>query len=143
MNSRLYNFSFYAAWVIAVCALLGSLYFSNILNLPPCVLCWFQRICMYPLSVILTVGILRKDRLVAVYGLPLAAIGWVIAFYHNLLYYNILPESVAPCTAGISCTTRFVELGHIFTIPLLSGLAFTALIVIFIYQLTQRNKLTV
>ena len=142
MNSRVYNASFYLAWVIAVAAMLGSLYFSNILHLPPCVLCWFQRICMYPLTVILTVGIVRQDRNVAFYALPLAIIGWLIAGYHNLLYYNIIPESAAPCLAGVSCTTRFVQLGHIFTIPLLSLLGFTALIIIFIYQLTMRNKLT-
>lgn len=140
---KAYKASFFITWVIALCAMLGSLYFSNVLNLPPCVLCWFQRICLYPLVVILTVGIIRQDRSVALYALPLAVIGWLIAAYHNLLYYNILPESIAPCTAGVSCTTRFVQLGHIFTIPLLSVLAFTTLIALFIYQLKKRNQTTV
>jgi disulfide bond formation protein DsbB len=140
MNARYQTWSLYVAWIITVVSMLGSLYFSNILHLPPCVLCWFQRICMYPLSVILTVGIIRQDRSVASYALPLSLIGLGIAVYHNLLYYNIIPESIAPCTTGVSCTTRFIELGGFLTIPLLSLIGFTVLTVIFIYQLTQRNR---
>lgn len=117
----------YLAFAQALVATLGSLYFSEIRHFPPCTLCWYQRILMYPLVLIFAVGILKKDKNVNLYAWPLIAIGWVIALYHNLLYYNILPEAAAPCTAGISCTTRFFAWFGFITIPLLSLTAFTIL----------------
>lgn len=115
----------YLALAIAVLATLGSLFFSEILHLPPCILCWYQRITMYPLVTILIVGIIRRDKNLPLYVLPLSLIGLVIALYHNLLYYHILPESAAPCVQGISCTTRLIEWLGFMTIPLLSLAAFT------------------
>ncbi len=109
----------------ALVATLGSLYFSEVLKFPPCVLCWYQRICMYPLILILGAGIVTNDKKVIWYTLPLASVGWIIALYHNLLYYKILPESVAPCVNGVSCTTKFVEYFGFVTIPLLSWIAFS------------------
>lgn len=115
------------ALLIAIVSTLGSLYFSEILSLTPCILCWYQRICMYPLIIILSVGIWKKDKNVWYYALPLSIIGLLIAVYHNLLYYNIIPESVAPCTLGISCTTRQIELLGFITIPFMSLCAFIAI----------------
>lgn len=117
----------YLAWFQAAIATMGSLYFSEVLGLPPCILCWYQRIMMYPLVIILTVGILSRDSLLRRYVLPLVAIGFAIAVYHNLLYYGILPESIAPCTAGVSCTTRQIEWLGFITIPLMSLTAFTVI----------------
>ncbi len=116
----------YLAWITTLLAAAGSLYFSEIRDFPPCVLCWYQRICMYPLVAILAVGILRRDSNVAYYVLPLSLAGLAISIYHNLLYYNIIPESAAPCVAGISCTTVYIEWFGFITIPLLSlaGFAF-------------------
>jgi disulfide bond formation protein DsbB len=99
----------YLAWFQALIATMGSLFFSEVMQLPPCVLCWYQRIAMYPLVAILTVGILARDSHVKRYLLPLALVGLTIAIYHNLLYYGILPENIAPCTAGVSCTSRQIE----------------------------------
>src|SRR6185503_8298121 len=96
----------YIAFLQALIAMLGSLYFSNVLNFPPCILCWYQRICMYPMVLLLGIGIVRQDKKIYTYVLPLAVIGLVIGVYHNLLYYHILPESIAPCQQGISCTTK-------------------------------------
>lgn len=109
----------------AIIAPLGSLYFSEVLHFPPCILCWYQRICMYPLIVILLVGILRNDKKVYLYVLPLSIIGLGISIYHNLLYYKIVPEAIVPCQAGISCTTKFIEYFGFITIPLLSFIAFS------------------
>lgn len=116
------------AWVTAFAATLGSLYFSEIAGYAPCILCWYQRIAMYPLVVILFVGIIRKERDIAAYVLPLAVIGGIISVYHNLLYYNILEEAEASCRFGISCTTKFIEWFGFLTIPLLSLLSFVAVI---------------
>src|SRR5690242_19783697 len=101
--------SLYLAWTTALVATLGSLYFQYVAGFPPCVLCWYQRIAMYPLVLILPIGIFRKDVILPVYVLTLSIIGAGIAIYHNLLYYKIIPESLAPCVQGISCTTKFIQ----------------------------------
>lgn len=108
-------------------AILGSLYFSEVLKFPPCVLCWYQRIFMYPLVVILAVGIWKKDKNLPFFVLPLSIGGVIVAAYHNLLYYGIIPQSIAPCTLGISCTTKQIEWFGFVTIPLLSLLAFISI----------------
>jgi len=113
-----------AAWVMAFVSTAGSLYFSEILHYPPCILCWYQRIAMYPLVALIAVGIIKKDKNLPYYVLPLSSIGGLLAVYHNLLYYQIIPESAAPCLTGISCTTKFIEWFGIITIPFLSLAAF-------------------
>lgn len=115
------------AWLQATIATAGSLYFSEVLKLTPCVLCWYQRIAMYPLVVILGVGILLRDARLRLYALPLSLIGLAIAIYHNLLYYSVIPESIQPCTAGVSCTTRQIEWLGFITIPLLALVAFSVI----------------
>ena len=120
----------HAAWAVALTATAGSLYFSEVLGLPPCLLCWYQRIALYPLVAILLVGILRKDRGTAVYALPLIFFGLAVAAYHNLLYWQILPESAALCALGVSCTTAFLSWFGFATIPLLSLAAFALLAVL-------------
>jgi disulfide bond formation protein DsbB len=117
----------YIAFAQAFASTLGSLYFSEIAKFPPCVLCWYQRIAMYPLVAIFAVGILRKDKNVHLYAWPLIAAGWIVSVYHNLLYYKILPEAAAPCISGVSCTTKFIEWFGFVTIPFLSLVGFTIL----------------
>ncbi|HXG84946.1 MAG TPA: disulfide oxidoreductase, partial [Pyrinomonadaceae bacterium] len=114
----------YLAWIIALVATAASLFFSEVMQLPPCVLCWYQRIAMYPLVVIIGVGIITLDNRMKNYALPVSLIGLAISIYHNLLYYGILPESIAPCTEGISCTSRQIEWLGFITIPLMALAAF-------------------
>jgi disulfide bond formation protein DsbB len=83
---------------------------------------------MYPLVLIIPIGIVKKDKYLPLYVLPLAVLGWAVAFWHNLLYYGIVPESSVPCLAGISCTTKLVEWLGFITIPLLSLAAFSTII---------------
>lgn len=118
----------YIAFVQGIVAFLGSMYYSNIAGYPPCTLCWYQRIAMFPLFILLLVGILRRDRLVHLYVLPLAAIGWIISLYHNLLYYKWIPDTLAPCSTGVSCTTKYIEYANFITIPLMAFTAFTVII---------------
>lgn len=129
MNDRKWYLIF-ASWLVAVVATLGSLFFSEVMKLPPCLLCWFQRICMYPLVLIFLGGMFPFDRRVFRYSLPLAFVGWFISVYHNLLYYKILPESAAPCSQGVSCTTLQIEWLGFITIPLLSLTAFTIIVIL-------------
>ena len=126
------SYGVYIAWTITLAATFGSLYFSEIMNLPPCILCWYQRICMYPQLVILTVGILIQDKKSYLYAFPLSIIGLAISAYHMLLYYNVITESLSPCVAGISCTTRFFEWFGFITIPSLSFMALLILNLIYI-----------
>ena len=114
----------YIAWMTAAASMAGSLYFGEVLGLAPCVLCWYQRIAMYPLVLIIGVGIMKKDRHFYDYAIPLSVIGGAIAFYQNLLYYNVIQERLAPCTFGISCTTKYIQLLGFIDIPLLSLFSF-------------------
>ena len=114
----------YCAWGIALVATVGSLFFSEVMQLPPCVLCWYQRIAMYPLVIIIGAGIVLRDGRMKYYALPLALIGLVTSVYHNLLYYGIISESITPCTQGISCTSRQIEWLGFITIPLMALTAF-------------------
>ncbi len=124
MKKFILQYGLYLAWLQALVATIGSLYFSEVRHFAPCVLCWYQRILMYPLVILLTVGILKKDKNVVDYVLPLSLLGTAIAIYHNLLYNKILPESVAPCSIGASCLTKYIEWFGFITIPFLSLVAF-------------------
>ena len=117
----------YLAWAQACIATFGSLYFSEVMLFPPCTLCWYQRILMYPLTLVLAVGILRRDPGLHQYVLPLSGLGLAIALYHNLLYFKIIPENIQPCTVGIPCTTVQIEWFGFITIPLMSLTAFTVI----------------
>jgi disulfide bond formation protein DsbB len=124
----------YLAWLQALAATLGSLYYSEIKNYTPCVLCWYQRIFMYPLVLIIAVGILRKDKGLASYVLPLSIPGMLIALYHVLLQKGILPEAVAPCSIGASCLTKYTGYFGFITIPVMSLTAFVVInLCLFIY----------
>lgn len=126
-------------WLIVSVSALGSLFFSYIMEFAPCVLCWYQRICLFPLVIILARGLFPLDRQVVKYALPLAAAGWLLAAYHNLLYAKIIPESLQPCSRGVSCTEEYVELLGFVSIPMLSLLSFTALLGILI-ALKRRTR---
>lgn len=129
----------YLAWLQALVATVGSLFFSEVMKLSPCVLCWYQRIVMYPLVLVLGVGIVSEDKKVHRYVLPLSVLGTLIALYHNVLYYGIIPESIQPCTTGVSCTTRFFAWFGFITIPLMSLVAFIVitLCMLFFWRIQQ------
>ena len=130
----------YFALIQAIVAVLGSLYFSNILMLPPCVLCWYQRIAMFPLFITLIIGILTQDKNTHLFVLPPAIFGWLVALYHCLLYYKIIPDTLAPCSTGVSCTTKFVEYFGFITIPLLAFTAFTVIITCMVIKLLSTRE---
>ena len=114
----------FLAWLIATLATLGALFMSELMGLAPCVLCWYQRIFMFPLVIILALGLFPFDPKVLRYALPLSVIGLAIAAFHVLLVWGIVPEAMAPCRQGIPCETVQIEWFGFVTIPLLSFLAF-------------------
>lgn len=117
----------FAAWMVALLAAAGSLFFSYVMEFAPCVLCWYQRIFLFPLVVVLARGLFPFDRGAVRYGLPLAALGWLVAAYHNLVYAGVVPESLQPCAKGVSCTEEYIRLFGLLSIPALSLIAFTTL----------------
>lgn len=104
---------------------LAALFFGEVMGLPPCVLCWYQRICMFPLVLILPVGLFPFDPKIVRYALPLTVVGWLFAVFHLLLVSGLIPESIQPCAQGVPCSQQQVEWFGFLTIPLLSVVAFS------------------
>ena len=128
-----------AAWLMALVGTVGSLFFSEVMLYPPCVLCWYQRIALYPLVLIIGVGIATGDKRVARYALPLTLAGLAIAVYHNLLYYGFVPESITPCTEGVPCNAVQIELLGFITIPLMALGGFVS-VAACIFAFRYKNK---
>lgn len=120
----------FICWLIAMAAVFGSLFFSEVMGLKPCVLCWWQRIFIYPLAVLFLVGMFPLERSVVRYTLPLAVIGLGFAIYHYLLYSGFIPESLQPCSEELSCADINLELMGVVTIPMLSIFAYSAIIIL-------------
>jgi disulfide bond formation protein DsbB len=118
------------AWGVAALATAGSLFFSEVSHFVPCRLCWFQRIAMYPLAVVLLVGALRKEaRTTFWYAFAMPLIGAGVAIYH--LYIEAHPEAEsAGCKIGVPCSVKWIdEFGYV-TLPMLSLTAFAAIFVL-------------
>lgn len=116
----------YLAWLVALAATLGALFIGEVLGQAPCLLCWYQRVAMFPLAVILGVACLRGDLRVWTYALPLALAGAAVAAYHSGLYLRLIPEPIEPCSrTGPSCTDAAMTIGGLVPLPVLSLLAFT------------------
>lgn len=120
----------FIAWLIAAVATLGALFLGEVMSLPICVLCWYQRIFMFPLALILPFGLFPYDRKVIRYALPLAVPGWLVAVYHQLLIVGVIPESIKPCTQGIPCKEQVIQWFGFVTIPMLAIAAFSTIIVL-------------
>ena len=137
----------FGCWLIAMAALFGSLFMSEVMGLKPCVLCWWQRIFIYPLAILFLVGLFpqvdkennKVDGSVVRYTLPLAVIGLGFAIYHYLVYSGFIPESLQPCSEDLSCTEINLELMGFVTIPMLSIFAYSAIIALL---LTYRKRLS-
>jgi disulfide bond formation protein DsbB len=123
----------FAAWVLVTVATLGSLFFSEVMDVPICALCWYQRVAMYPLVLVLAVGLLPYDPKVLRYAAALAGAGWLIALFHVLLVAGVIPETAQPCVQGIPCSETHISLFGILNIPTLSLLTFTAIGVLLFY----------
>ncbi len=122
----------FTAWLVASVSALGALFFSEIMQLPPCALCWYQRIFMFPLVLILPIGLFPFDRKVVRYALPLAVLGWLFAAFQMLLVAGIVPEKLEPCAQGVPCSETVIEWFGFVTIPLLSVAAFASIIALLV-----------
>jgi len=132
----------YILWSFSLAAVVGSLFFSEILKVPPCDLCWFQRIFMYPLAIIIPLAILKNDRFILNYILALLIPGSVVALYHNLLFYKILEEPLIPCHSEVPCNSRAFQYFGFLGIPLMSLAAFVAMMGVTLYLMKKEKKTT-
>jgi disulfide bond formation protein DsbB len=123
----------FLAAAVAVVATLGSLYLSEFANFVPCELCWFQRIFMYPLSVILTIAAFRRDVSIRIYAIPLALIGAAISTYHYLV--ERFPDQVSfECNTEVPCSVTLVWKFHYLSIPGMAWLGFLTIAVLLAYS---------
>lgn len=119
IGGALRHIALLAAW-IATC---GSLFLSEVLGWVPCLLCWYQRFLMYPLSIILLVSILRRSRRVHLYVLPLSISGACVSLYHYLLIKtDWLPPP--PCTVGVRCDEDYIDKFGFINTPFMALIAF-------------------
>jgi disulfide bond formation protein DsbB len=127
-----------AAAVTTTCAL-GSLYFSEIVNYKPCLMCWYQRTMMYPLAVILIVAALTQDKRVWRYATPLAAIGTTISTYHWFLerFPNL---DAGVCDIEVPCEFVWFENFGFVTLPFMAFTGFLAVLVFTTLPNTQTEQ---
>ena len=125
----LWGYELWAAFVVAAIATGGSLFFSQIANFPPCELCWFQRICMYPLSILTLWMALNADNRASRYLLPLPIVGACVSIYHLLIENGVIKEpNQCIQSAPGGCAVKWInEFGYM-TIPTLTLTAFLLLI---------------
>lgn len=113
-----------SAWTLATLATAGALFMGEVMGMTPCNLCWFQRIAMFPLVLILGMAAYRNHREGALYALPLAVLGAATAAYHTLLIAGWVPRAWVPCGTGASCANQALEIFYGIQIPWLSLAAF-------------------
>jgi disulfide bond formation protein DsbB len=95
---------------------------------------------MFPLVLILPIGLFPFDRNVVRYALPLAVSGWLFAVFHMLLVAGVIPESIKPCTQGVPCSQQMIEWFGFVTIPLLSVVAFSTVIAMLVLTFFRSSK---
>ena len=125
----LWGYELWAAFLVAAIATGGSLFYSEVAPFIPCELCWFQRICMYPLSIILLLMAIWGDNRAARYILPLPIVGAGVSIYHMLIGYDVIKEPAACSAFGGGCGTNWIQ-GQSFGYLQIETLALTAFLLI-------------
>lgn len=118
----------FTAWAVSFTAMLGSLYFSEVVGYEPCEMCWYQRILMYPIVLILGIAVVRKDVKAAVYSAALSGIGMMVSLYHYGIQKVDFLTDAAPACGRVPCTGIYINWFGFVTIPFL---ALTAFVIIF------------
>jgi disulfide bond formation protein DsbB len=135
------HYFLYFAWIVAVIATLGSLYFSEVREYIPCELCWYQRILMYPLSVILGIAAYNNDASIKKYVLPLSIVGGSIYVYHYMLQKVPGFEGIKPCTNGVPCNVDYINWLGFITIPFLALIAFILITISLLFLKQTSDKI--
>jgi|TARA_B110000240_G_C13440150_1_gene427705 disulfide bond formation protein DsbB len=117
----------FLVWILATIGALASLFFSEIMKLPVCSLCWYQRIAMYPLVVILPIALFPFDAKVTRYAGVLVLFGWLTALFHVLLVAGYIPKSAQPCVQGIPCSETHINILGLINMPIMSLFTFSVM----------------
>jgi disulfide bond formation protein DsbB len=133
------NRALWLAWLVALVATAGSLIYSEWAHFVPCRLCWFQRIAMYPMSVVLLVGAIRREAAARLYALPLALIGLAISMWHYLVQVFPRLEGNA-CDPINPCSARYVEVFGFVSIPFMAGAGFTLIAVLLLFYVKAPQR---
>jgi len=132
-NNHSWTLLFFA-WLFASSGTLISLFFSEIVQLPVCVLCWYQRIALYPLVIMLPLALFPYDVKVIRYAMPLVIFGWIAALFHVFVVAGLIPEGAQPCVQGVPCSeVHFTLLGFL-NIPVMSLLTFSFIWALLIFS---------
>ncbi|MGX5219109.1 disulfide bond formation protein B [Pseudomonas segetis] len=126
------------AWALALVASLSALFIGEVMGQAPCNLCWFQRVFMFPLAIVLGIACYRSDATVWRYALPIAGLGWLVALYHSLLYFGVFGDSIQPCGAGGSCSSSNMTIFGAIALPVLSLIVFS-LICMLLLMISRRS----
>jgi disulfide bond formation protein DsbB len=126
------------AWIVAMVCTVGSLIYSEVIHFVPCRLCWFQRIAMYPLALVLLVGAIRREAVVRYYALPLTLTGLAVSIYHNLIQLNPSLEGGA-CDPLNPCSARTIEVFGFIDLPFMAGAAFILMSVLLAFYVRTEN----
>lgn len=140
MRSALRTFGLSFAFVVSLVATGGSLFLSEVMGYVPCDLCWYQRIFMYPLVLILGRAALKDDWGAAGYALPLSIIGGCIAAWHYALQKVPGLGDMAPCRSGVPCNVDYLDWFGVITIPLLALIAFILITVFLLVGKSAHNR---
>jgi len=129
----------FLTWVVATIGTLTSLFFSEIVELPVCVLCWYQRIAMYPMVLILPLALFPFDQNVVRYAGALTVFGWFTALFHVLLVAGFIPKAAQPCVQDIPCSETHLNLFGFLNMPMMSLLTFTLIGFLLFYSRIKEN----
>ncbi len=135
-------------FIIGLSAIAGSLIYSDVYNLPPCLFCWWQRIFLYPQVVLFAVALYRHGRSssagydIFYYSTPMAIIGSLISAYHVFLQQGIIADTGTCLLNGVSCTTIDISIFGFLTIPMMALILGVALSLLGIVVLTHHHKKT-
>ena len=134
------GFGLQLAFIVAIQSTLGSLFYSEIAGYYPCPLCWYQRIAMYPLAIVLGVALWKSDYSVSKYVIPISVIGLLLSCYHYAMQYipNFFYDS---CSGGFSCQYKWISIFGFISIPLMALTSFA--IILICMSVIHINKLDV
>ena len=130
----------FGCWLIATIATLASLFFSEVVKMPVCVLCWYQRIAMYPLVLMLPLALFPFDGKIIRYAGALTLFGGLVALFHVLLVAGAIPEGAQPCVADIPCSETHLNIFGWLNMPMMSLLTFTTIGALLFFAKTKTTK---
>lgn len=134
------KYGIYFAWLVALIATIGSLYFSEILGFVPCTLCWYQRIFMYPLAILLGIASYHNQQLIIPYALPLSILGGVVSLWHVLHQKVPFLQNIGQCTVGVPCNQDYIDWFGFVTIPFLALVAFILITAFLVFSRPNAEK---